>query len=134
MNQINTCLLLSITILSLKLVNANGKITIFKERELTNFSFDSKLYLELYGRGENMLEYKIDVIKELDRIGVNTTIAKKTGIFGQTTMKKFREKDTSITLDNLNRLCAILEMQPRDIIKYVETEDDREKIISKIKE
>ena len=75
-----------------------------------------------------------DVIKELDRIGVNTTIAKKTGIFGQTTMKKFREKDTSITLDNLNRLCAILEMQPRDIIKYVETEDDREKIISKIKE
>ena len=60
--------------------------------------------------------------------------AKKTGIFGQTTMKKFREKDTSITLDNLNRLCAILEMQPRDIIKYVETEDDREKIISKIKE
>ena len=24
-----------------------------------------------------MLEYKIDVIKELDRIGVNTTIAKK---------------------------------------------------------
>ena len=122
MNQINTCLLLSITILSLKLVNVNGKITIFKERELTNFSFDSKLYLELYGRGENMLEYKIDVIKELDRIGVNTTIAKKTGIFGQTTMKKFREKDTSITLDNLNRLCAILEMQPRDIIKYVETE------------
>ena len=134
MNQINTCLLLSITILSLKLVNVNGKITIFKERELTNFSFDSKLYLELYGRGENMLEYKIDVTKELDRIGVNTTIAKKTGIFGQTTMKKFREKDTSITLDNLNRLCAILEMQPRDIIKYVETEDDREKIISKIKE
>ena len=50
-----------------------------------------------------MLEYKIDVIKELDRIGVNTTIAKKTGIFGQTTMKKFREKDTSITLENLNR-------------------------------
>ena len=97
---------------------------------MTNFSFDSKLYLELYGRGENMLEYKIDVIKELDRIGVNTTIAKKTGIFGQTTMKKFREKDTSITLDNLNRLCAVLE----DIIKYVETEDDRKKIISKIKE
>ena len=28
-----------------------------------------------------MLEYKIDVIKELDRIGVNTTIAKKTGNF-----------------------------------------------------
>lgn len=79
-----------------------------------------------------MLEYKIDVIKELDRVGINTTVAKKTGVFGQATMKKFREKDTSISLDNLNRLCAVLEMQPRDIIKYVETEGDREKIISKI--
>ncbi|NSD68964.1 helix-turn-helix domain-containing protein [Dorea longicatena] len=79
-----------------------------------------------------MLEYKLDIIKELDKVGINTTIAKKTGIFGQATMKKFKEKDTSITLDNLNRLCAVLEMQPRDIIKYVETEEDREKIISKI--
>ncbi len=35
----------------------------------------------------------------------------------------------------LNRLCCILEMQPRDIIKYVETEKaDRVKIISKISE
>lgn len=33
--------------------------------------------------GENMLEYKIDVIKELDRIGVNTTIAKKQGFLGK---------------------------------------------------
>ena len=79
-----------------------------------------------------MLEYKLDIIKELDKVGINTTIAKKTGIFGQATMKKFKEKDTSITLDNLNRLCAVLETQPRDIIKYVETEEDREKIISKI--
>lgn len=81
-----------------------------------------------------MLEYKIDVIKELEKVGINTTIAKKTGIFGQATMKKFKEKDTSISLDNLNRLCAVLEMQPRDIIKYIETEEDRKKIISKISE
>ncbi len=79
-----------------------------------------------------MLEYKIDVIKELERVGVNTTKAKKTGIFGQATMKKFREKDTNISLVNLNRLCCVLEMQPRDIIKYVETAEDREAIISKI--
>lgn len=78
-----------------------------------------------------MLIYKIDVIKELKDVGMNTTVAKKTGIFGQETMKKFRNGDTSISLDNLNRLCCILEMQPRDIIKYVETDTDREKIISK---
>ncbi len=79
-----------------------------------------------------MLEYKIDIIKELENAGVNTTVARKTGVFGQETMRKFRNRDTSISLDNLNRLCCILEMQPRDIIKYVETDIDREKIISKI--
>lgn len=79
-----------------------------------------------------MLQYKIDIIKALDDIGINTTKAKNTGIFGQATMKKFRDGDTSISLDNLNRLCAVLEMQPRDIIKYVETDEDRKKYISKI--
>ncbi len=81
-----------------------------------------------------MLIYKIDVIKELRKVGINTTKAKNTGVFAQATMKKFKKNDTSISLDNLNRLCAVLEMQPRDIIKYVETEEDNKKIISKIKE
>lgn len=79
-----------------------------------------------------MLEYKINVISELEKVGINTTVARKTGIFGQETMRKFRNGDTSISLDNLNRLCCVLEMQPRDIIRYVETDADREKIISKI--
>lgn len=81
-----------------------------------------------------MIQYKIDIISELAKVGINTTTAKNTGIFGQATMKKFRDGDTSISLDNLNRLCAVLEMQPRDIIKYIETENDREKYISKISE
>lgn len=81
-----------------------------------------------------MLLYKIDVISELAKVGINTTIAKNTGIFGQETMRKFRNGDTKISLDNLNRLCAVLEMQPRDIIKYVETDEDRKKYISKISE
>jgi len=78
------------------------------------------------------LQYKIDIIKELSKIGINTTTAKKSGVFGQDTMRKFRNGDTKISLEILNRLCCVLEMQPRDIIKYVETDEDREKIISKI--
>lgn len=81
-----------------------------------------------------MLQYKINVIDELKKVGINSTKAKNTGIFGQETMKKFRNGDTKISLDNLNRLCAVLEMQPRDIIKYVETDEDREKYISKIRD
>lgn len=79
-----------------------------------------------------MLIYKIDIIKKLSEVGINTTSAKKSGIFGQDTMRKFRNNDTSISLEVLNRLCCVLEMQPRDILKYVETDKDREKIISKI--
>lgn len=79
-----------------------------------------------------MLEYKIEIIPALKEIGINTTTAKKSGIFGQDTMRKFRNGDTNISLDVLNRLCCVLEMQPRDILKFVETEQDREKIISKI--
>ncbi len=83
------------------------------------------------GKGK-MLQYKINIISELAKVGVNTTTARKSGIFGQDTMRKFRNRDTKISLEVLNRLCCILEMQPRDIIKYVETDEDREKIVSKI--
>lgn len=79
-----------------------------------------------------MLEYKIDVIKELSNIGINSNAARTSGIFGQSTMAKFKKGDTSITLDNLNRLCCVLEMQPRDVLKFVETDQDRAEIISKI--
>ena len=81
-----------------------------------------------------MLKYKINVIEELKRVGINTGTAKKSGIFAQATMKKFKDNDTSISLDNLNRLCCVLEMQPRDIIKYIETDADRIEILSKISE
>ncbi len=86
----------------------------------------------LKGGKSRLLQYKIDVIPELAKVGINTTTAKKSGIFGQDTMRKFRSGDTRISLEVLNRLCCVLEMQPRDIIKFVETDEDRKKIISKI--
>lgn len=79
-----------------------------------------------------MIKYKIDIISELAHVGINTTTAKKSGVFGQDTMRKFRNGDTKISLEVLNRLCCVLEMQPRDIIKFIETDEDREEIISKI--
>ncbi len=79
-----------------------------------------------------MLQYKIEIIPELNKIGINTTTAKRSGIFGQDTMRKFRNGDTNISLEVLNRLCCVLEMQPRDILKFVETDEDRKKIISKL--
>lgn len=79
-----------------------------------------------------MLQYKIDIISALKKVGINTTTAKKSGIFSQGTMRKFSTGDTSISLEILNRLCCVLKMEPMDIIKFTETEEDRKKIISKI--
>lgn len=79
-----------------------------------------------------MIEYKINIVEKLNEIGINTTKARKTGVFGQDTMRKFKNGDTRISIEVLNRLCCLLEMQPRDILKYVETETDRNDIISKI--
>lgn len=76
-----------------------------------------------------MIQYKIDIIEELKRVGINTTVAKRTGVFSQTTMRRFKEKNRSISISALNRLCCILEMQPRDILKFVEVEEDREQIL-----
>ena len=76
-----------------------------------------------------MIEYKINIVEKLNEIGINTTKARKTGIFGQDTMRKFKNGDTRISIEVLNRLCCLLEMQPRDILKYVETETDRKDII-----
>lgn len=79
-----------------------------------------------------MLKYKIDIIKELEKVGFNSYTAKSTRILSQETMRKLRRGDTNISLINLNKICAILEMQPRDLIKYVETEEDEKEILEKL--
>ena len=52
-----------------------------------------------------MLQYKIDIISELAKNGINTTTAKKSGIFGQDTMRKFRNGDTKISLEVIYYNC-----------------------------
>lgn len=81
-----------------------------------------------------MIQYKIDVIEELRKVGINTTVAKRTGVFSQATMRRFKERNTAISVGALNRLCCILEMQPRDILKFVETDQDREQILQVLEE
>lgn len=103
----------------------------FLEKKLLTIKSDG-VYNVNIERVVKMIEYKIDVINELKKVGINTTTARNSGIFAQATMNKFKKLDTSISLDNLNRLCCVLEMQPRDIIKFIETEEDRTEILSKI--
>lgn len=74
-----------------------------------------------------MLRYKINVSDALSRAGVNKYKAKKTKVIGQDTLTKLAEENvTGITLKTLNTVCAILELQPKDILEYVETPEDEE--------
>ena len=67
-----------------------------------------------------MIKYKINIGDALERKGINTYKAKTTKVISQDTLKKLKRDDTNITLESLNRVCVILDMQPKDLIEYVE--------------
>lgn len=68
-----------------------------------------------------MLKYKIDVIETLKESGYNSTRILKEGILSQSAMQKFREGEM-VGIKTIDQLCKILDMQPGNIIKYVEEE------------
>lgn len=74
-----------------------------------------------------MLRYKIDIADALKRKGFNTYKAKTTKILSQDTLKKIKNENTNISLESLNRICIILDMQPKDLIEYVEDKEEKKK-------
>ena len=72
-----------------------------------------------------MLKYRFNVGDALERAGFNTYKAQKTKILSADTLKKIKREDTGITLQALNQVCMILDMQPGDILRYVPDETDR---------
>lgn len=65
-----------------------------------------------------MIVYKIDIMQALKDAGITTTKIRREKIFGEATLTKFRNNDTTITLDNLDRICKLLHLQPSEIIEY----------------
>ena len=74
-----------------------------------------------------MLKYKIDIADALSRKGFNTYKAKISKVLSQDTLKKIKKEDTNISLESLNRICIILDMQPKDLIEYIEDENEKKK-------
>lgn len=66
-----------------------------------------------------MLVYKIDVIETLKESGYNSTKILKEGLISQGAMQKLR-KGEMVGAKSLDNLCKLLDMQPGNIIKYVE--------------
>ena len=66
-----------------------------------------------------MLTYKIDVIESLKEAGYNSTRILKENIISQSAMQKLR-KGEMVRIKTLEQLCVLLDMQPGNIIKYIE--------------
>jgi DNA-binding Xre family transcriptional regulator len=69
-----------------------------------------------------MLVYKIDVIETLKESGYNTTRILKENILSQSAMQKIRHGEM-VGAKTLDQLCRLLDMQPGNIIKYVEDQE-----------
>lgn len=68
-----------------------------------------------------MLVYKIDVIATLKEAGYNSTRILKENLLSQSAMQKLR-KNEMVGIKTLDIICSLLDMQPGNIIKYVENE------------
>lgn len=66
-----------------------------------------------------MLVYKIDVIETLKESGYNSTRILRENILGQATMQKLRRGEM-VGIKSIDKICELLDMQPGNIIKYVE--------------
>lgn len=68
-----------------------------------------------------MLTYKIDVLETLKESGYNSTRILKENLISQSAMQKMR-KNEMVGIKTIEKLCELLDMQPGNIIKYVENE------------
>ena len=66
-----------------------------------------------------MLVYKIDVLESLKESGYNTTRLRKEKLLNESVIQYLRE-GKPVGAKALNTICMLLDMQPGNIIKYVE--------------
>lgn len=66
-----------------------------------------------------MLKYKIDVLETLKESGYNSTRILKENLISQSAVQKIR-KNEMVGIKTIEKLCELLDMQPGNIIKYVE--------------
>ena len=70
-------------------------------------------------RGISMpIIYRIDVMAALKEKGYSSYKLRKEKLLGEATMTDIR-KGQIVSLENLTRLCKLLECQPGDILEYV---------------
>lgn len=67
------------------------------------------------------LKFKIDILEALKAKGYTTYTLRKDNLLSQSTIQKLRE-GKGLSWENIERLCAMLNCQPGDILEYVPDE------------
>lgn len=74
-----------------------------------------------------MFTYKIDVLEALKEAGYNTTRLRKEKLLGENAIQSLR-KGEMIGIIALEKICKLLDMQPGNIIRYVEDNQTLKKV------
>lgn len=69
-----------------------------------------------------MFVYKFDVLETLKESGYNTTRLRKEKLLGENAIQSLRRGDM-VGIIALEKICSILDMQPGNVIKYVENDE-----------
>lgn len=65
------------------------------------------------------IKYKGDILAMMKEKGYNTTKLRKDKLLAEGVIQSLRE-GKYISMDNLSRICHLLECQPADLIEYIE--------------
>ena len=68
------------------------------------------------------IKFKVDVLEMLKDAGYTTNRIKKEKLLAESTVQKLRI-DEMVSIDNISRLCQVLQCQPGDIIEFVPEEE-----------
>lgn len=70
-----------------------------------------------------MIRFKVDVMVMLKEKGLSANRLRLEKVFGGATMQKMRHRKI-VSMNEFDRLCGLLGVQPGELIEYVEDIDD----------
>lgn len=70
-----------------------------------------------------MIKFKINVLAALQKHGITFYSCRgNNGQFAQGTLTRIK-KGKSVNFDTINKLCAVLDLQPGDLLEYIPDSD-----------
>ena len=70
-----------------------------------------------------MIRYKMDILTALKEAGYNTNRLRKEKLLAEGVIQSLRE-GKYIALQNIDKICCLLDCQPADLLEYVRESED----------